>query len=119
MKPATAPMAASGTTYSVISVAGGVGSALLQLGRLAGLTMYGTCSARGASAVTELGGIPIDYQRQDFVQEIHRLTGDGVGMHIGILPGYPASHGCIRMAPHGAEMFYNRVKVGTPVEVTP
>src|SRR5438270_13691303 len=26
-----------------------------------------------------------------------RLTGEGVGMHVGILPGYPASHGCIRM----------------------
>jgi len=46
-----------------------------------------------------------------------RLTGDGVGMHIGILPGYPASHGCIRMPPQGAEMFYNKVKVGTPVDV--
>lgn len=46
-----------------------------------------------------------------------RLTGDGVGMHIGILPGYPASHGCIRMPAQSAEMFYNRVKVGTPVEV--
>ena len=46
-----------------------------------------------------------------------RLTGDGVGMHVGILPGYPASHGCIRMPPQAAEMFYNRVKVGTPVEV--
>lgn len=48
-----------------------------------------------------------------------RLTGDGVGMHIGILPGYPASHGCVRMPPQAAEMFYARVKVGTPVEVTP
>ena len=47
-----------------------------------------------------------------------RLTGDGVGMHIGILPGYPASHGCIRMPPQGAEMFYARVKVGTPVQIT-
>ncbi len=46
-----------------------------------------------------------------------RLTGDGVGMHIGILPGYPASHGCIRMPPQAAEMFYARVKIGTPVEV--
>lgn len=46
-----------------------------------------------------------------------RLTGDGVGMHVGILPGYPASHGCIRMPPQGAEMFYAKVKVGTPVEV--
>jgi len=58
--------------------AGGVGSALLQLGRLAGLEMYGTCSSRGASAVSDLGGIPIDYQRQEFVEEIHRLTSKGV-----------------------------------------
>ncbi len=46
-----------------------------------------------------------------------RLTGDGVGMHVGILPGYPASHGCIRMPGQGAELFYAKVKVGTPVEV--
>ncbi len=46
-----------------------------------------------------------------------RLTGDGVGMHIGILPGYPASHGCIRMPSDGAKLFYDLVKVGTPVDV--
>ena len=50
----------------------------MQIGRLAGIDMYGTCSSRGAAAVTELGGIPIDYQQQNFVKEIHRLTGDGV-----------------------------------------
>jgi NADPH2:quinone reductase len=57
---------------------GGVGSALLQLGRLAELKMYGTCSARGASTVSDLGGIPIDYQHLDFVKEIHDLTNEGV-----------------------------------------
>lgn len=46
-----------------------------------------------------------------------RLTGDGVGMHVGFLPGYAASHGCIRMPSAAAEMFYNHVKVGTPVVV--
>jgi len=46
-----------------------------------------------------------------------RLTEDGVGMHIGILPGYPASHGCIRESAEGAKLFYDRVKVGTPVDV--
>jgi lipoprotein-anchoring transpeptidase ErfK/SrfK len=46
-----------------------------------------------------------------------RLTGEGVGMHIGILPGYPASHGCIRMSPDGAKLFYDTVKIGTPVTV--
>ena len=38
--------------------ADGVGSAPLQLGRLAGLKMYGTCSSQTASAVSDLGGIP-------------------------------------------------------------
>jgi len=46
-----------------------------------------------------------------------RLTGEGVGMHVGILPGYPASHGCIRMSPDGAKLFYDTVKIGTPVTV--
>jgi NADPH2:quinone reductase len=57
--------------------AGGVGTALLQLGRLDGLEMYGTCSTRSAAAVSELGGIPVDYH-QDFVKEMRRLAGDGV-----------------------------------------
>jgi len=42
---------------------------------------------------------------------------DGVGMHVGILPGYPASHGCIRMPAEIAPMFYQRVRIGTSVEV--
>jgi lipoprotein-anchoring transpeptidase ErfK/SrfK len=46
-----------------------------------------------------------------------RLTGDGVGMHVGILPGYPASHGCVRMPSDAAKLFYDHVRVGTPVEV--
>ena len=48
-----------------------------------------------------------------------RLTGGGVGMHVGILPGYPASHGCIRMPEPAAAAFYAHVKVGTPVRVDP
>ncbi|MGC3975701.1 MAG: medium chain dehydrogenase/reductase family protein [Nitrospira sp.] len=67
-----------GQRILIHGAAGGVGSALLQLGRLAGLEMYGTCSARGAATVSDLGAIPIDYQHQDFVAEIHRLTGEGV-----------------------------------------
>ena len=56
----------------------GWASALLQLGRLAGLEMFGTCSlASGPPAVRELGGVAIDYKHQDFVSEIHRLTSEG------------------------------------------
>jgi NADPH2:quinone reductase len=68
----------SGQRVLIHGAAGGVGSALLQLGRLARLEMYGTCSSRQGSVVTGLGGTPIDYQHQDFVAEIHRLTGQGV-----------------------------------------
>jgi lipoprotein-anchoring transpeptidase ErfK/SrfK len=46
-----------------------------------------------------------------------RLTGEGVGMHIGILPGYAASHGCVRESVDGAKLFYDHAKVGTPVDV--
>ena len=47
-----------------------------------------------------------------------RVSG-GVGMHEGFLPGYPASHGCIRMPAFMAEAFFNNVSVGTPVNITP
>jgi NADPH2:quinone reductase len=67
-----------GQRVLIHGAAGGVGSALLQLGRLTGLQMYGTCSSRGAWAISELGAIPIDYQHLDFVAEIRRLTREGV-----------------------------------------
>lgn len=47
-----------------------------------------------------------------------RLTNDGVGMHTGILPGYPASHGCIRLPDEIARLFYENVVSGTVVTVT-
>ncbi len=42
----------------------------------------------------------------------------GFGLHAGYLPGYPASHGCIRMPEFMAENFYKAVSVGTPVTLT-
>lgn len=67
-----------GQRVLIHGAAGGVGTALLQLGGLAGVQMYGSCSARTADAVSALGGIPIDYKDQDFVAEIRGRTGDGV-----------------------------------------
>ena len=55
--------------------AGGVGTALLQLGKLAGLKkMYGTTSNEKHEIVSNLGGIPIDYKSVDLIQEIINLT---------------------------------------------
>ena len=46
-----------------------------------------------------------------------RLTNDGVGMHIGQLPGYAASHGCIRMPSRVTPEIYKLAPIGTPVSV--
>ncbi len=48
-----------------------------------------------------------------------RLTNEGVGMHAGFLPGYAASHGCIRMPAQMSEHFFTNVRVGTPVTIVP
>ena len=62
----------------VHGAAGGVGTALLQLGELQGLEMYGTASAEKHELVASLGATPIDYRTEDFVERIRVLTGDGV-----------------------------------------
>lgn len=70
--------ASAGQRALIHGAAGGVGTALLQLGRLAGLEMYGTAARADHPIVAALGGTPIDYQTMDFVEEIRRLTGTGV-----------------------------------------
>ncbi|MCB1086548.1 MAG: L,D-transpeptidase family protein [Verrucomicrobiae bacterium] len=47
-----------------------------------------------------------------------RITPGGVGMHIGYVPNYPASHGCIRVPKVIQPLIYEKVKVGTPVTIT-
>jgi lipoprotein-anchoring transpeptidase ErfK/SrfK len=48
-----------------------------------------------------------------------RIRDDGVGMHAGYLPGYPASHGCIRLPHAFAELLFSNISLGTPVDVVP
>ena len=68
----------SGERILVHGAAGGIGTALLQLGKLAGLEMYGTASKYNHELVSALGATPIDYRTEDFVERIRSLTGDGV-----------------------------------------
>jgi len=68
----------SGERVLIHGAAGGVGTALLELGGLAGLEMYGTASKPNHDVVESLGGVPIDYRNEDFVERIHALVGDGV-----------------------------------------
>lgn len=68
----------AGERILVHGAAGGVGTALLQLGDLEGLEMYGTASSRNHALLSSLGAKPIDYRSEDFVARIEELTGDGV-----------------------------------------
>jgi NADPH2:quinone reductase len=68
----------SGERILVHGAAGGVGTALLELGKLAGLEMYGTASKYNHELVSALGATPIDYRTEDFCARIRRITGDGV-----------------------------------------
>lgn len=67
-----------GDRVLIHGAAGGVGTALLDLGRLAELTMYGTASAAKHELVRERGGIPIDYRNQDFVARLRELEPGGL-----------------------------------------
>ncbi|QOZ34727.1 L,D-transpeptidase family protein [Bradyrhizobium sp. CCBAU 53421] len=56
-------------------------------------------------------GAPMPYMQ--------RITWSGIAMHAGVLPGYPASHGCIRMPMAFAVKMYNWTRMGARVFVTP
>lgn len=67
-----------GERILIHGAAGGVGTALLELGHLANLEMYGTTSQAKHPLIIRCGATPIDYRTEDFVTRIQALTGDGV-----------------------------------------
>ena len=77
----------SGERILVHGAAGGVGSALVQLGALAGLEVFGTASAHNHELVESLGATPIDYRNEDFVARIRDLAGDGVDVVFDVIGG--------------------------------
>ena len=62
----------------IIGASGGVGTAFMQLGRLAGLVMYGLASRSKHATLAELGAIPLDYLAQDFVRVIREAEPGGI-----------------------------------------
>jgi len=67
-----------GDKVLIIGASGGIGTALLQLGNLAGLKMYGIASKSKHNILTEYGATPIDYHTQDFVEVIRQAEPDGL-----------------------------------------
>ena len=68
----------TGDKVFINGASGGVGTALLQLGKLAGLKMFGTASQNKHDILTDLGAIPIDYRAQNFAEVIHQTEPDGL-----------------------------------------
>ena len=63
-----------GQSILIHGASGAVGTALAQLGRVAGLTMYGTASTAKQDYVRQLGVIPIDYKTENFVERVGKAT---------------------------------------------
>jgi NADPH:quinone reductase-like Zn-dependent oxidoreductase len=70
--------AEAGDKVLIIGASGGVGTALLQLGQLAGLEMYGIASQSKHHVLEEYGAVPIDYGSQDFVTVIREMEPSGL-----------------------------------------
>jgi NADPH2:quinone reductase len=70
-----------GESVLVHGAAGRVGVAALELGAIAGLHLYGTCSAGDFAAVERLGAVAIDYRNENFVARVRKLTG-GKGVDV-------------------------------------
>jgi NADPH:quinone reductase-like Zn-dependent oxidoreductase len=88
-----------GSVCLVHAAGGAVGTALLELGRLMGLKMYGTASKGKHELVQRLGGIPIDYRNEDFVERIKQETGgQGVDVIFDTLGGksWARSYKCVK-----------------------
>jgi NADPH:quinone reductase-like Zn-dependent oxidoreductase len=69
----------AGQTIVITGASGGVGTALLQLGKVAGANkMYGTASKLKHRLIEELGGIPIDYRTENVARVIREKEPEGV-----------------------------------------
>ena len=77
----------SGETVLVHGAAGRVGTAVLELGALAALRLYGTASARDRAVVERLGAVAIDYRSEDFLARVRQLPGKGVDVVLDGLGG--------------------------------
>ncbi|SFL68099.1 medium chain dehydrogenase/reductase family protein [Geodermatophilus ruber] len=96
----------TGERVLVHGAAGRVGVAVLELGALDGLRLYGTASARDRAAVERLGAVAIDYRTEDFVTRIKQLTGDGVDVVLDGIGGTTSIRSFRALRPGGRLVVY-------------
>lgn len=95
-----------GETVLVHGAAGRVGTAALELGALAGLRLYGTASARDRDKVERLGAVAIDYQNEDFLARVRKLSGKGVDVVLDGLGGALSLRSFRALRPGGRLVVY-------------
>ncbi len=81
-----------------------------QAGHLTPLGVFAVISKARYHASNIYSGAPMPY--------MHRITWSGIALHEGVLPGYPASHGCIRMPGHFVSKLFAASKLGMRVVIT-
>jgi NADPH:quinone reductase len=99
-------MVKSGETVLVHGAAGRVGTAVLELGALAGVRVYGTASARDRAAVERLGAVAIDYRNDDFLARVRALPGKGVDVALDGLGGALSLRSFRALRPGGRLVVY-------------
>jgi NADPH:quinone reductase-like Zn-dependent oxidoreductase len=95
-----------GETVLVHGAAGRVGTAVLELGAVAGLSMYGTCAAGDRVAVERLGAVWIDYRNEDFLARVRERPGKGVDVVLDGLGGALSLRSFRALRPGGRLVVY-------------
>jgi NADPH2:quinone reductase len=95
-----------GEMVLVHGAAGRVGTAVLELGAVAGLRLFGTCSARDRAAVERLGAVAIDYRNEDFLARLHELPERGVDVVLDGLGGKISLRSFRALRPGGRLVIY-------------
>lgn len=89
------------------------------------VVMTAKCSTGRKGHETPTGSFVVTSKHKDWISTIYnvpmpwmmRLNGSAIGLHQGAIPGYPASHGCIRLPAAKAAAFFKVVRVGDQVEI--
>ena len=97
----------AGDKALIHGAAGGVGTAMLQLAQLMGINMYGTASTGKLELVEQLGGVPLDYQRTDFVKELLEMQPTGVQAVFDPIGGAQLSRSYKVLAKKGTLVMFN------------
>jgi NADPH:quinone reductase-like Zn-dependent oxidoreductase len=95
-----------GESVLVHGAAGRVGTAVLELGAVAGLRLYGTCSARDRAAIERLGAVAIDYKSEDFLARVRELPVRGVDVVLDGLGGALSLRSFRALRPGGRLVVY-------------